>query len=170
VGVEKKLFVVHLCSLCQKLFIPLSAEEFRVSRSTPYVSIGRRRPLAIRWQRKGLMPAPGEERRLTNEKMAWARESLCLKWWVEVRAGVNQYPSHLTMWDGWKNSPSSSIGAVEGGVLWLEVRQWMSSVLGTEKDKPMSQPLVAMVEKSPWSRRMFPLWEGEATVTAKSST
>jgi len=60
------------------------------------------------------MPAPGEERRLTNEKTAWARESLCLKWWVEVRAGVNQYPSHLTTCEGWKNCPSSSIVSVEG--------------------------------------------------------
>ena len=91
VDVEKKLFVVHLCTLCQKLFIPLSAEEFGVRRSAPYVRMGRRRPLAIRCQRKGLTPAPGEDRRLTKEKMAWARDSLCLKWWVVVRAGVNKY-------------------------------------------------------------------------------
>jgi len=32
----------------------------------------------MRWQRKGLTPAPGEESRLTKEKMAWANESLCL--------------------------------------------------------------------------------------------
>jgi len=124
----------------------------------------------MRWQRKGLMPPPGEDRHLTKEKTAWARESLCLKWWVEVRAGVNQYPSHLMRWEGWKNCPPSSIGAVEGGVLWLRVRQWMSSVLGTEKETPMSRPLEAMVEKGPWSRRMFPLWEVEPTVTEKSST
>ena len=43
----------------------------------------------MRWHRKGLTSASGEERRLTNEKMAWASESLCLKWWVEVRAGLN---------------------------------------------------------------------------------
>jgi len=48
VGVEKKLFVVYPCTRCQKLFIPLSAEEFGVSRLAPYVSIGRRRPLAMR--------------------------------------------------------------------------------------------------------------------------
>jgi len=42
----------------------------------------------MRWHRKGLMPGPGEEdRRLTMEKLAWARESLFLKWWVVVRAG-----------------------------------------------------------------------------------
>jgi len=35
VRVEKKLFVVHLSTLCQKLFILLSAEEFAVSKSTP---------------------------------------------------------------------------------------------------------------------------------------
>jgi len=32
VGVEKKLFGVHLCTLCQKLFIALRAEEFGVKR------------------------------------------------------------------------------------------------------------------------------------------
>jgi len=67
----------------------LNAEEFVVRRSAQYVSMGRRRPLAIQWQRKGLMPAPGENRRLTREKIPWARDSLCLRWWVEVRVGVN---------------------------------------------------------------------------------
>jgi len=96
------------------------------------------------------MHAPGEDRRLTKEKMAWASDSLCLRWWVVVRAGVNQYPSHLTTLEGWKRWPSTSIEAVEGarGVLWLGVRQWMSSVLGTENDTPMSWPLAAMVVKS----------------------
>jgi len=46
-GVEKRLFVVHLWTLRQELFIPLSAEEFGVRRSAPGVSIGRRRPLAM---------------------------------------------------------------------------------------------------------------------------
>jgi len=96
------LFVVHLWTLCQKLFMPLSAEEFRVRRSAPYVSMGRRRPLAVQWQRKGPTPAPGENRRLTKENMAWARDSLSLKWWVVVRAGVNQYPGHRTTLVGWK--------------------------------------------------------------------
>jgi len=35
VGVEKKLFVVHLWTLCQKLLIPLRAEGFGVRRSAP---------------------------------------------------------------------------------------------------------------------------------------
>ena len=111
----------------------------------------------MRWQRKGQMPLPGEDRRLTKEKTAWANESLCLKWCMEVRTGVNPYPNHLMTWEGWKNCPSSSMGALEGGVLWLRVRQWMSSILGTKKETPMSRPLVAMVEKSPWSHHMFPL-------------
>jgi len=46
----------------------------------------------------------------------------------------------------------------------------MSLVLGTEKDMLMSQPLGAMVEKSPCRQRMLPLWEGEATVIERSST
>jgi len=94
---------------------------------------------------------------LTKEKIAWAGESLCVKGWAVLKAGVNQYPSHLPTLEGWKRWPSSLIGAVEGGVLWLGVRQWISSVLGTEKDTPMSRPLVAMVEKSRYRRRMLPL-------------
>ena len=94
---------------------------------------------------------------MTEEKTAWARDSLCLKWCVDVRAEVNQYPSHLTTLEGWNRCPSSSIGAVEGGVLWLRVCQWISSVLGTEKDTPMSRPFVDMVDKSPCMRRMLPL-------------
>ena len=42
------------------------------------MSMGKARPLAMRWQRKALRPAPGEERRLTKEKLAWGSESLCL--------------------------------------------------------------------------------------------
>jgi len=69
--------------------------------------------------------------------------------------------------EGWKKCSSNSMRGVEGGVLWLGVRQRMSLVLGTEKDTSMSQPLVAMVEKRLWSWRMLPLWEGEATVIEK---
>ena len=68
----------------------------------------------MRWHRKGRTPAPGEERCLTKQKMAWARDSLCLKWCVGERAGVNQYPSHLTTPEGWKSWPASSMEAVTG--------------------------------------------------------
>jgi len=148
----------------------LSAEELGVRRSAPYVSMGRRGPLAIRWHRKGLTPTPGEDRRLTKEKIACAQDSLCLKWWVVLRAGVNQYLSHLTTLESWKRWPSSSIEAIQGGDIWLGVRQWLSSVFGTEKDTPMSRPLAATVSKSLCSLRMLPLWEGEATVIERSST
>jgi len=40
--------------------------------------MGSKRPWAIRWQRKGLRPAPGEDSLLMNEKGRWASESLCL--------------------------------------------------------------------------------------------
>jgi len=83
--------------------------------------MGRRRPLAIRWPKKGLTAPPGENRGFTKEKTAWVRDSLCLKWWGVVRAGVNQYPSDLPTVVGWKSCSSRSIGAVEGGVLWLAV-------------------------------------------------
>jgi len=77
--VEKKLFVVHLGTLCQMLFMPLSAVYVGVRRWAPYVGMGQRRPVAMRWHSKGHMPTPGEERRLRKEKIAWARDSLCLK-------------------------------------------------------------------------------------------
>jgi len=48
VGVEKTLFVIHLWTLCQKLFMPLSAVYVGVRRSAPYVSMGQRRPVAMR--------------------------------------------------------------------------------------------------------------------------
>jgi len=72
------------------------------------------------WHRKGLPPAPGEDGCLTKEKIAWARDSLCLKWWEVLRAGVNQYPSDLTTLEGWRRWPSSSMGATEGGTFGLE--------------------------------------------------
>jgi len=81
--------------------------------------------------RKGRIPGPREERRFSKEKMVWARDSLCLKWWVEERAGVNQYPRNLITLEGWKRWPPSLMGAVEGEFLWLGVRQWISSVLRT---------------------------------------
>jgi len=51
--------------------------------------MGQRRPVAMRWHRKGRTPASGEERRLTKEKIPWTRDSLCLKCCVGERAGVN---------------------------------------------------------------------------------
>jgi len=146
--VEKKLFVVHLWTLCQKQFMPLSAVYVGVRRSAPYVSMGQRRPLAMRWNKQGRTPALGEERPLTKVKIARARDSLCLKWCVGERAGVNQLPSHLTTPEGWQRWPYCSMEAVEGGVLWLGVRHWISCVLGNEQDTPMSRPLADMVENN----------------------
>jgi len=48
VGVDSHLFVVHLWTRCQKLFIPLSAMYVGLRRSAPYVSMGQRRPVAMR--------------------------------------------------------------------------------------------------------------------------
>jgi len=46
----------------------------------------------------------------------------------------------------------------------------MSTVLGTQKDTPISRPLAAIVVKSLCNGRMLPLWEGDATVIEKSSS
>jgi len=87
-----------------------------------------------------------------------------------VSEGGNQYPSGLITPEGRWRWSFSSIEAVEGVVLRLGVRQWATSVLGTEKATPMSRPLAAMMEKSLGRRGMLPLWVGEATVIEKSST
>jgi len=119
---------------------------------------------------RGLTPTPSQRRRWMKEKAAWASESRYVKWWVEFRERVSQYPSHLTTREAEKRGPSSSIGAAEWADRWLGVHQWISSVLGTEKETPRFLPLSAMVVKSPWRQRMLPLCAAEATVMAKSST
>ena len=53
--------------------------------------------------------------------------------------------------------------------LWLWVLQCMSSVLRTEKDMTRRRALASRVPKSFWRRQMFPQYEREATVRAKSS-
>jgi len=70
-GVEKRALVVHLWTLGQKVFMPLRALELGVRRSAPQVSMGRRRPWATRWQRKGLTCGLREDRRWRKEKAAW---------------------------------------------------------------------------------------------------
>ena len=56
----------------------------------PYMRIGRKRPMATRWARKGRVPPPGEERRFTKEKEALARARRWLKWWEVFSAGESQ--------------------------------------------------------------------------------
>ena len=90
VGVEKKQLVTHLHVLCQKEFIASKEWECGTRRSEPYLKMGRRRPCAMRWLRKGLTPAPGEDSLLTKEKLAWARETLCEKWCWEFSAGESK--------------------------------------------------------------------------------
>ena len=89
---------------------------------------------ARRWQRYGGRPLPGGERRLMASKGPCARERRRAKWASVDRGGVNQYPSHLTSFLGEKYRSSSLTPAVEGGARSWGVRQWTSSVLGTEKD------------------------------------
>ena len=90
---------------------------------------------ARRWQRYGGRPLPGGERRFTASRAPWARANLRAKWALVDRDGVNQYPSHLTSFLGEKYRSSSLTPAVAGGALSWGVRQWTSSVFGTEKDR-----------------------------------
>jgi len=78
---------------------------------------------------------------LTATKAAWALASLLTKWAVVEIEGLNQSPSHLTSPMGVKTDPSRWIGALQMGALSLFVRQWISSVLGTEKLTPSLAPL-----------------------------
>ena len=48
-------------------------------------------------------------------KAPWLRASLLLKWALEERGGVNQYPSHLTVSLGEKYKSSKQTPAVQGG-------------------------------------------------------
>ena len=82
--------MTHLHVLCQKEFIASREWELGVRRSDPYMRMGRRRPIATRWLRKGLTHAPGEESLLTKEKLAWARATLWEKWCWEFKAGESQ--------------------------------------------------------------------------------
>ena len=82
--------VTHLHIRYQNECIASRQWEFGVRRFAPYVRMGRRRPVAIRWLRKGLTPAQGEESLLTKEKLAWASETLWKKWCWELSAGESQ--------------------------------------------------------------------------------
>jgi len=106
--------------------MPVKVLELGVKRSAPWVSMGRRRPWVMRLQRKAVTAAPGEDKPLMQEKLAWASESLCLKWLVVVRAGESQYPSQHTTWKRCTRCRSSSMGAVVWEVPWLEVSPCMS--------------------------------------------
>src|ERR1700712_3649632 len=132
--------------------------------------MGRIRPWAMRWLRKGRTPAPGDESLLAKENAALARDRRWWKWWLILREGENQYPSHLTTCLGRKSWPSRAMGAWEGGVLWLGVRQWISSVLGVENSTLMSFALEVREAYRLWRRLTFVLLEVDATVREKSST
>ena len=57
-----------------------------------------------------------------------------------------------------------------GGSLWTGVRQWISSVLGTEKSIFLAWAIARMVPKAAWRERALVRYEEEELVRAKSST
>jgi len=133
--------------------------------------MGANRDIASLWHRYRASPAPGGLRLLIRANApcagAWRRE----KWAEGSRAWVNQYPSQRTESLGWNISPLIWIGEVHlGECLWLGVLQCISSVFGTEKEIPSRDALISSLPKSSWRRRMFPRYERDATVRAKSST
>jgi len=87
--VSEKQFVVHLWTLCQKVFRRAMVPALGVKRSDPYSKMGATKDIASRWHRYGARPAPGGLRRLMRAKAPWARASLREKWAEESRVGVN---------------------------------------------------------------------------------
>jgi len=66
------------------------------ARSAPYSRMGATRDIASLYHRYGARPAPGGLRRLMSAKAPWTRANRPEKWAEESRAGVNQYPCHLS--------------------------------------------------------------------------
>ena len=87
--------------------------------------------------------------------------------------GTNQYPSQRSLSEGEKIWPSRATGGergVPGGSLWTGVRQWISSVLGTEKSIFLAWAIARIVPKAAWRKRKLVRYEEEEVVRAKSST
>ena len=84
------MLVTHRQTRCQKEFIDWVMRWFGTSWSAPQVRMGRKRPMATRWARKGRVPPPGEERHFTKKKDALAKARRWLKWWEVFRAGDSQ--------------------------------------------------------------------------------
>jgi len=80
VGVAEKQFVVHLWTLCQKVFRRAMAPALGVKRSARYSRMGATRDLASLWHTYGARPAPGGLRRLMRAKAPWARACRREKW------------------------------------------------------------------------------------------
>jgi len=59
VRVAEKQFVVHLWTLCQKVFRRAMAPALGVKRSDPYSKMGATKDVASLWHRYGARPAPG---------------------------------------------------------------------------------------------------------------
>jgi len=113
-GVEEKQLVTHLWMGCQNTSNLCCIRARGVYRSALYRRTGARREEASLCQRYGGRPFPGGESLLIVSKAPWARDSLLLKWALEERGGVNQYPSHLTVSLGEKYRLSNRTPAIEG--------------------------------------------------------
>ena len=61
-------------------------------------------------------------------------------------------------------------GGAGGGDLALRVRQWMSLVFGTEKERSSSEAPRERVKKWPCRHRILDLCDADATLREKSST
>ena len=135
-GVDERQLVAHLNTLFQKtsslwVIVPLGTK-----RSAPYATTGSRRDETKRWVWRVVRLEPGGDSLLITEKAPWAKASRLEKCGVVVRFGANQSLSHLTSSFGRKGWASRVTGIRHQGERSLGVCQCISSVLGTENERP----------------------------------
>ena len=83
---------------------------------------------------------------------------------------MNTYPSHLNSSLGGKYRSSRRTPALDGAERSRGVRQWISSVFGTENVRPLGAVAWHREQKWRWSSWTLRRWDEEETVTTKSST
>jgi len=69
------------------------------------------------------------------------------KWDLGSKEGVKMNPSHFKRDCGLKSCSSSCTGREHSGSLLLAVLQWISSVLGTEKEMLIGEGFLLSAEK-----------------------
>ena len=118
----------------------------------------------------GLRPLPKSDSLLTFVQAALARwsrlEKCCCVEWLSC----SQKPSHLTEVEGVMISPSRATGVLHLGDLSAGVRQWMRSVLATEKLRLRPFARFDMTLNILWRMRTLVRYEGDDMVNPKSST
>jgi hypothetical protein len=89
----------------------------------------------------GVRPLPAEANPRMIAKEAWAEEHLLEKWLKVLKLSESWSPSHLISRLGGRERRLRVIGRFEGVSLSEAVRQWIRSVLGSEKWMFLGEPV-----------------------------